>query len=454
MLTCSERTAQETSNGTSEDISAPSFMRFADDLPAHWIDEALANTGVHTQRRRRLPLESVPWLLIGMALMRERPITEVASSLNLARPERGRPTVAPSTLVKARDRLGESPMAYLFIQSSEAWAHPSAQSDGWRGLAIYAIDGTTLHVPDSSENRSHFGASITQSSEQASYPAVRMVALMAVRSHLLAAVSFGPYNKHELAYAEDLWPCVPDASLVVVDRAYWSANILIPLHRDGINRHWLTRAKSNLQRRILRRLGPNDFLIQVDVSYQARRRAPSLPPRWTVRLITYQQKGFRPQALLTSLCDASRYPADEIVRLYHERWEIELGYNNLKTRLLATKPLRSRSVDRVRQELWGVLIAHNLVRLEMLRLAAQARLPPLRISFVAVYRFISNAWLCSGLAAPEAAAHHLYELRANIHLFILPPRRTYRCYPRTVKVKQSPYRKNRRPPQPAVPAPS
>ena len=37
------------------------------------------------------------------------------------------------------------------------WAHASAVRHRWRGLALYAVDGTTLRVPDSDENREHFG---------------------------------------------------------------------------------------------------------------------------------------------------------------------------------------------------------------------------------------------------------------------------------------------------------
>src|SRR5688500_3193670 len=132
------------------------FSQFEQYLDRAWIEEALAATGVATIRRRRLPAEQVPWLVIGMALLRNRPITEVVSKLDLALPSPGKPTVAPSAIVQARDRLGESPMAWLFARSADQWAHQSAGRDRWRGLALYGVDGTTLRVPDSDENREHF----------------------------------------------------------------------------------------------------------------------------------------------------------------------------------------------------------------------------------------------------------------------------------------------------------
>jgi hypothetical protein len=108
-------------------------------------------------------------------------------------------------------------------------------------------------------------------------------------------------------------------------------------------------------------------------------------------------------------------------------------------------PLRSKSVDRIRQEIWGMLIAYNLVRLEIERAADEAGVPPMRISFIMVYRMICDEWLWSAIASPGAIPRHLRELRAQIQNFILPPRRSDRSYPRAVKVKMSNYPRKRRP---------
>jgi len=134
----------------------------------------------------------------------------------------------------------------------------------------------------------------------------------------------------------------------------------------------------------------------------------------------------------------------------HERWEIELGYDEVKTEMLESIPLRSKSVDRVRQEIWGLLIAYNLVRLEIARVAAVAEVSPLRVSFVSVFRMICDEWLWCSIAAPGAIPRHLRNLRDNISLFVLPPRRSRRRYPRAVKVKMSNYKRKRRPTMPAT----
>lgn len=422
-----------------------SFSQFAEHLDPAWIEEALSATGVATMRRRRLPAEQVPWLVIGMAMMRNRPITEVVSKLDLALPKPGKPTVAPSAIPPARDRLGESPMAWLFAHSADHWAHKSANDARWRDLAVYGVDGTTLKVPDSEENREHFGLVTSGHRGPSGYPLVRMVALMALRSREVAAASFGPYKKSEHHYMADLWPCVPDHSLLILDRLFWSLNILYSLQNEGEERHWLIRGKSNLGGKVLKRLGPKQELREFRIAPQTRAKNSSLPKKFTARVIRYQRKGFRPQTLITSLLDPKTHPRAELVEMYHERWEIELGFREVKTNMLGSVPLRSKSVARVRQEIWGILIAYNLIRLEIARIAKEASVQPIRISFVMVFRMICDEWLWCELASPGAIPRRLRDLRAKVADFIIPPRRRTRSYPRAVKVKMSSYARKRRP---------
>lgn len=335
-------------------------------------------------------------------------------------------------------------MEWLFTVSASHWAHDSARRHPWRGLALYGVDGTTLRVPDSPDNAATFGYS-SGARGQSGYPLVRAVALMALRSHLLASVAFGPYKTSEIAYAKDLWPSIPNNSLTLVDRGFFSAAILIHLSRDGKDRHWLLRAKKNLRWRIIKKLGSNDALVQMNVSHEARKKDPSLPKTWLLRAVGYQRKGFRPETLLTSLLDPVAYPAAELADLYHERWELELGFDEVKTEMLdREEAIRSRSASGVRQELWGLLLAYNLVRLEMERAADDAGLPPTRLSFIACMRLICDEWLWCAIASPGSIPKHLRALRASLKTLLLPPRRSHRRYPREVKIKMSNYPRKRR----------
>src|SRR2546430_895548 len=266
------------------------FDRFQSHIDQMWIEEALAATGTATIRKRRLPAEQVVWLVIGMALMRNESIERVVAMLNLALPSAKGDTTAKSAIVQARQRLGEEPMAPLFNVTADHWAHASARRNQWRGLALYGVDGTTNRVPDSPENREAFGGQSGSSYRGGSaYPLVRIVALMALRSHLIASWQFADYATGETTLARELWREMPDDSLLIADRAFLIADDLCAIERGGDNRNWMVRAKSKTKLCRIKKLGRNDELVEIVLSSDTRYRYPNIPPVWTARAIRYHR---------------------------------------------------------------------------------------------------------------------------------------------------------------------
>ena len=142
---------------------------------------------------------------------------------------------------------------------------------------------------------------------------------------------------------------------------------------------------------------------------------PSLPRTYVARAIKYQRRGFQPQTVLTSLTDAKQYPAKDFVARYHELWELELGYDEIKTEMLDRQEnqYRSRTVDGVGQELWGILLAYNLIRLEMERTADDLGVEPTQISFVSSMRLICDTWIWCSIASAGAIPTRLVSRCAN-----------------------------------------
>lgn len=417
--------------------------KFVASLDPEWIEEALAATGTATIRRRRLPAEQVVWLVIGMCLFRDQSMRELVSMMDLALPGSRGIRVAASSIVQARARLGDEPLRWLFERTASAWAHASARTHAWRGLALYGVDSTTLRVPDSTENRAHFGGQDTRWDSTSGYPLARLATLMSLRSHVLAGARFGAFKTHETVLAEELWPLIPDHSLAIVDRGFLSARILIGLERGGVGRHWLTRARSDMASTRIERFAAGDELVELAVSSEARKKDPSMPETWRMRAIRYQRRGFKPQLLLTSMLDPQRFPAEEVVALYHERWEIELGYNEVKRVMLAREETtRSKTPKGIAQELWALALAYNLVRFEIERVADEAGVTPVRISFVAALRFIESAFRIWGVESAGRLPERLRRLREDVSHFVLPERRA-RSYPRAVKIKMSNYDRKR-----------
>lgn len=436
-------------------VPGPS-ARFGSALDVAWVDAALEETGTLSLRRRRLPARLVVWLVISMALFRDCAIRTVAVHLGMSSPwgdagpvGRAR-SVAASAVAQGRQRLGAKPFELIFERSSQAWAEPAAESDRWNGLTVWGVDGTTIRVPDTPDNEEAFGRPGASRGE-AAYPQVRLVALMALRSHVVRAAEFGPYlgkGAGEQTLAEALRPSIPENSVTVFDKGFMNYGALWKLHHDAdgapTTRHFLIRAKKNLKFKTSVDYGPGDALVEVSMSPQSRRQDPTLPEKMRLRVVCYQVKGWPKRRLFTSLIDPKRYPAVEVAALYHERWEIERGYAEVKTTLLERKEaLRSKLPEGIRQEIWGLLLAYNLVRLIILEAAQEAALAPTRISFKNSLHLVRtfcalNAWLVPA----GTMSTQLQMLREMLCVLRLPERRPDRSYERHVKIKMSSYKRN------------
>ena len=407
-------------------------------LPERWVEQALQATGVTTLRKRRLPMEQVVWLVLGIALLRDRSILHVADALEVALPAQGE-AISSSALSQARQRLGSEPLEWLFRHTAAQWAHQQAGRHRWQGLSLYALDGVVWRTPDTPENRQRYGGQRNHAEHQSPFPQVRMACLLDARARLLVDASLDAYDTSEYTLAQRLWPQLPADSLVIVDKGFYSAGLLWPLqHRQG--RHWLIPARAGLKGDVVCTYGSGDVRLRMKVSPQARKKDPSLPLTWDVRAITREIDG-KPRTLFTSLDDPERWLADDVFALYHERWEIELAYAEIKTDMLRqAMTLRSQHPEGVEQELWATLLMYNLIRLEITRIADEAKVEPCRISFITALRYIIDEWLWSSTSTtPGAIPAKLQAMRQNIRRFVLPPRRSERRYPRAVRMTKTQY---------------
>jgi len=405
-------------------------------IDPQWIDQALSSTGKASIRRRKLPAEHVVWLVIGLALFRNQAIGDVVRQLNLTR--HGQAMSVPSAAVAGRQRLGDEPMEALFRQLAQAWTSSVEDAQCVWGLRLLAVDGVVWSTPDTPENRQALGGSSNQHGVTG-WPQIRAVCLMDTHTHELVDARVGDMSQGELTLAAALRG--QDASLTVFDRAYFSAAFLLDWQAQGHARHWLMRAKENVRFEVIETHAPGDRLITMPVSPRAQRLDPSLPSRWQARLIEVELGGCT-RRFITSLLDAERYPARELAKLYVQRWEIELGFREIKTSLQAGRwTLRSKQPELVRQELWGVLIAYTLLRRWMRMMAQHLEVEPQRISFHVASMAIIDVLRFAPLASAGRLPERLSALFDEAHLFVLPPRRPGRSCPRVVKLKSAKYPK-------------
>ena len=422
----------------SASLSPQEFGRFASLIDPAWIDEALQRTGTVSVRRRRLPADRMVWLVIGLALFRNEPIWHIVKQLDLADGPADS-TPVPSASVAGRERLGEAPLEWLFNRTANCWGGRSLADNAlFHGLRSYAVDGVVWSVPSTAENDREFGRPRAGDGRDGAWPQLRAVCLMDTYTHLLRAVHFGECQTGELSYAKTLMQSAPDDSLTIFDRAYFSAAFLLDWQRSGQQKHWLIRARTSLRHEVVCQMAPGDCLVSLPVSPQARRQQPDLPSHWQARLIECTVGG-QQRRFLTSLCDAHRFPARDIAAHYVQRWEIELGFREIKQGMLKKAPvLRSRLPELVRQEVWGMLIAYNLLRHEITQMAAELDVPPQRLSFQWLALAIVTALYHWPLETPGTLPKRLAWLREQASTYLLPERRA-RSYPRTIKSRKSKY---------------
>ena len=411
------------------------ISRFAASLDADLIDSAFAATGKASIRRRKLPLDKALWVVIGMSLLADRSIMRVIEHLGLVIDG----LVHSSAVTRARRRLGAEPVKWLFNRIAQLWGCHGEQK--WRGLSLYGLDGSHMRVDDSDVNHAHFGRPGGRA--PAGYPQLRLVALMNLTSRLLTGASVGPWTTGEVTLAKDLWGTLPDNSLTIIDRGFLSFAIILQMLSRGTQRHVLIRLKKNSKYELTKVLNDGSALALIRPSSALRKQHPEIPKQLVVRLLAYRHPRGEPGILMTSLLEPETYPAAEILVLYHKRWELEIAFDELKTHMLQrNESLRSRTVEGVYQEFWGILLVYNLVRREMAVVAEAKGLPPSRISFTGAFLLIQNFLLAALTSAPGNLPRELADMEYRMgRSMILPPRRRERVHPRVTKIKMSNYAK-------------
>ena len=414
-------------------------------LPQRWICEAISVSGRASERIRHLPATLTLWMVILLGLFRRHSYVNLLELLFEAGRNRrlwaGHGVPSPSALIKARDRLGVQPVQQLFERSAAAWL---SQTPGleFHGHRVLALDGTCIKVPDSVENREHFGLPPSGRGRTA-YPQARMISLCDVHTRLCIAARFGPFRRGEVTLARELLADVPVGALVVLDRNFLAYELLHDLVARGAE--FLVRAKAGLRFRVVEVLGPGDGIVEIAQPAHWRNARPDLPSSWLFRMIRYLPPGGTEEVcLLTSLVFAEGLTRRELIDLYPQRWQEETGYRELKTQQCAattiTRPtvVRSKSPRRIRQEIYGLLIAYNAVRMTMADAAMQAGCPPTRISHTAALERIREAVRDMMQAATRRLCERYGHLMAALARLRVPAR-PGRHYPRAVKTKLSSY---------------
>jgi hypothetical protein len=342
-----------------------------------------------------------------------------------------------------RDQVGARPVVALFHQVCQPLAEPDTPGAFLFGLRLMAIDGTTEDIPDTPANVAAFGRHESDRGPSA-FPQVKGVYLVECGTHAIVDAGFWPVKTSERVGGFRVLRSVTVGMLLMWDRGFHDYDMFVQARQRGA--HVLARLPGHVNPTLVRSLGDGSYLAYLQPSdYQRRKKGERL----LVRVIEYtltdpNLPGWgETHRLVTTLLDPEAYPILELICAYHQRWEIEITIDEIDShQRLLPGPLRSRKPVGVIQELYGLLIAHYIIRTCMYQAAQQAQLDPDRLSFTGAVRVLQKAVPEFQMTAPEQLPVLYQRLLRDIARKRLPPRRL-RSNPRVVKRKMSNFKLKR-----------
>jgi hypothetical protein len=374
-------------------------------FPLRQVKAVLAAQGKTSRRQRDLPAHVMVYYVIALALFMQVSYREVLRCLLqglvwLLGPREAVKVTGKSGISQARTRLGWEVMRQLHEEVMKPIAVEATQGAWYRRWRLVSLDGSTLEVADEKENERAFGRPAASRGASA-YPQIRFVALVENGTHVLFGTRLAGYATGEVTLAREVIASLEKEMLCLADRNFFGFALWNRARATGANLLW--RVKKNMRLRVEQRLPDGSYLSCIYASERDwRHRSNGV----VVRVIDYQLEGIADAEpiyrLVTTMLDPAEAPAEELAALYQERWEIETALDELKTHLRGAKiVLRSKTPDLVRQEFYGLLLAHSAVRGLMHEAALKAGEDPDRLSFLHAVRVIRRQLPLYGALPPS-----------------------------------------------------
>jgi hypothetical protein len=398
-------------------------------VPFEMADQALAATGTTRTRVRVLPSRVVIYLLLAGCLFAELGYRQVWHKLTAGLGKL--PVASPSdnALWQARARLGAAPLRWLFDLLRGPATAITAGSVRWYGLLVCAIDGTTMTIPDSPRNLAAYGKQAGNHGGSG-YPLLRLVALVTCGTRTIIDAVFGPASCGELDYTRRLRRSLHAGMLVLMDRNFDAAALIGQLAATGA--HLLVRLKSNRKLPVLRRYRDGSYLSQIGTT-----RVRVIECEITIATSAGRHTGV--YRLATTLLDHRQHPAAALVTLYHQRWEIEIAYLELKSSILGGRVLRARTPAGIAQEVYALLTCYQILRIAITdAIEAAGGIDPDRGSFTIALSAARDLLTQAANVIADAIIDLIGAIGRRVLYNLLPDRRL-RVSPRVVKRAISKY---------------
>ena len=356
-------------------------------FPATAIESALKQSDKASIRKRDLPAHVVVYYVIALAFYMQSSYREVLRCLLegikwLLGPDAIIKVTGKSGISQARKRLGWEPIRKLHDEIVQPIAVESTKGAWYKNWRLVSVDGSTLDIADEKYNEDAFGRPSSGRGSSA-FPKLRFVSLVENGTHVLFGTRMGGYKTGEITLAKEVLTCLRKGMLCLADRNFYGFELWKQAIDTGADLLW--RVKKNSSLPCEKRLTDGSYISRVHQRHKEN--------GVVVRVIEYRLEGIEGAEpiyrLLTTILDHEAAPAAELAALYHERWEIETALDELKTHLRGSKiVLRSKTPDLVRQEFYGLMMAHFSIRGLMHEAALKVDEDADRLSFLHAVRVV------------------------------------------------------------------
>jgi len=410
--------------------------------PREVVGELLSQCHAWETRERKLSQLLIVYYIIGLSLFRQDIVTAVFAhlcrGLRWLWPDPAVRLPTGGALTARREQLGVPVVRWLFRRCCRPLATEATKGAFAWGLRLMAIDGTLDEVPDTPANALHFGR-LSSGRNQSAFPQIRCLYLLEVGTHAIVDAIAARCKASEQALCQSLLRSITAGMLLLCDRNFFSLAWLAACQQQGAE--VLCRLAAGLLKQPSRLLADGSYLVTCSRKGQ---------PPLTLRVIEYElhplfaaelsllplsrscnpAKPGQKHRLLTTLLDPAQAPALALIQLSHERWEIEVSLDELKIhQRLSPRPLRSKSLDLLYQEFYGLLLAHYAIRAWIHEAAVQSDLDPDRLSFTHALQVLDSACFESAIIHPSHWPAFTGRLLADLSepKYRLPPRRLRFC---------------------------
>lgn len=371
-------------------------LAFSEVLPAQAVIDGLKSLGVVYYESLYNPV-TVLWLFLSQVMHANPTLGATVERFLAWRLGQGMPPCSSDTgaYARARQRLPEALLALLTRRTGREAERAAPGEWRWQGRVVKVFDGSTVSMPDTSENQ----AAYPQSRQQApgvGFPLARIGVLFCLSVGTVLDLDIRRWAgkfQSELAMLREMFALFDSGDVLLSDRYLCSYMEIAVLRSRGVDFVGRMHAHRNVDFRRGRQLGPKDHLVEwikpARPEWMSPQEYAALPETMAIRELAYQlvRKGYRTRTIVvaTTLLDAELSPGTEIGELYHLRWDAEINLRSLKT-FMNMDVLRCRTPVMVRKEIWAHLLAYNLIRTVIAQAATIHARHPRTISFTRTMR--------------------------------------------------------------------